>query len=101
MTPAESQEYFPTSADMPAYPPGLTISLCGDELEKLGVDFEDLCVDDMIHMHCLAVIVSKHKSENQGQDDSERICLQITHMQAEDESDEDEEAETSLDKLYK
>lgn len=99
LTPQEAQDcYFPSSKDLPEYPCGLSISLCEDELEKLGIDYEDLDVDDMVHMHCLAVVISKSKSETQGGDDNERICLQITNIAAEDEDEEDESAE---EKLYK
>lgn len=104
LSPAEVQEcYFPTAKDMPMYPSGLTISLCEDELEKLGLDYDELDTDDMVHMHCLAVVVSKHKSETQSGDDSERICLQITHIACEEEDEEDEENEDEKveDRLYK
>lgn len=101
ISPQEAEDYFfPKASDMPLYPSGLTIRLCSDELEKLGIDYDELCVDDMIHLHGLAVVISKCKNERQNGDPSEEICLQITHLEAEDESDEDEEAETTLDKLY-
>ena len=109
MTPSEAMEdsfCCPTSRDMPLYPPGLSISLCEKELEKLGLEYTDLCVDDMVHMHCMAVVISKSKSETQSGEDNERICLQITHIACEDEDEENEDEEEvkgkgRTGKLYK
>lgn len=98
ISPQEAEDYFfPKASDMPLYPSGLTISLCSKELDKLELDYNELDTNDMIHIHCLAVVVSKHKTETQGADDDERICLQITHIACEDEDEENESAE---DKLY-
>lgn len=98
---------FPTPADAPRYPYGLSISLCEKELEKLDIDFDDICVGDMVHMHCMAVITSKSCNETQGDGQKCRIELQITHISAESESEEDEAAEEKMtpakkmSKLYK
>ena len=100
MTPSEAAEcYYPTSADLPEYPCGLSISLCEDELEKLGIEYEDLDIDVMVHMHCLAVVISKSKTEKQNGDPDERISLQITNISAEDEDEENEESVEK--KLYR
>lgn len=103
LTPKEAVElYCPTSADLPEYPYGLSIRLCSDELEKLGIDFDELCVDDMVHMHCLAVVISKCKSERQSGDDNKEISLQITHIAAEDEDEENSKSESKItSKLYR
>lgn len=80
--------------EAPDYPPGLSICLTQDELEKL--DLEDDCeVGDMIHMHCIARVTSVSKKEVNGENDC-RIELQITHISAEDEDDENDEAEEDM-----
>jgi ribosomal protein L12E/L44/L45/RPP1/RPP2 len=108
-TPAEKEEieegYIPTSANIPDYPFSLSISLCEDELQKLGLDVDDFEVDDLVHFHAMAVVTSVSQSSNQNGDNA-RIELQITHMSAEDEDEENEEEEEEEDapvlhKLYK
>lgn len=84
---------FPTVLDQPNYPYGLSISLCDSELEKLEIDYDDVNVDDIIHMHCFAVVTSKSSNVVQGTEPTCRIELQITHISAEDEAEEDQEDE--------
>lgn len=91
-TPAEQAE-----DDMPCtpiYPYGTCISLADDELEKLNMD-EDVEVGDMFHFHALAKVtsVSRHETEDGKKN---RVELQITHMEAEDEDDENEQAEQNI-----
>lgn len=110
MSPSEATDFCcPTPNDAPAYPYGLCISLCQDELDKLGIDFDDLCVGDIVHLHAMAMITSKSCSERQGGEPSERVEIQITHLAGvEDEDDENDEAEDKMtngskrmSKLYK
>lgn len=83
----------------PTYPYGLCISLCEDELDKLGLGEDDIDIGDILHMHCLAQVTSKSSVDNvSGQ--SCRIELQIKFIAAEDEDEEDDEAEDVLSKLY-
>ncbi len=98
MTPSEASEgmCFPSPNDAPAYPYGLCISLCQDELDKLGIDFDDLCVGDIVHLHALAMITSKSCSERQGGEPSERVEIQITHLAGESEDEEDTEMEKAM-----
>ena len=108
LSPEKAQEMcLPCAADAPKYPYGLSISLCGDQLDKLGVDYNDLSVDDMVHLHAMAVITSKSKNETQSGNDPYRVELQITHLSGENEDDENDEAEDKMSsskiisKLYK
>jgi len=99
MTPSEAADFCcPNPNDAPAYPYGLCISLCTDELEKLGIDFEELCVGDIVHLHALAMITSKSSSERQNDKPNQRVEIQITHMAGEEEDEEDEAEETVMSK---
>lgn len=75
------------SPSPPTYPYGLCISLCNDELEKLGLNYEDLCTGDMLDLRCLASVTAKSSHDN-GDGENQRIELQIQFMEAEDEEDE-------------
>ena len=106
-TPAEKEEieenFLPGPGDIPDYPYGLSISLCIDELERLGLEDENFEPGDYVHMHCMAVVTSVSKNANQD-GSSTRIELQIVAISAEDEEEEDEENEEEEDapsKLYK
>lgn len=96
-TPEElAKDYLgaPTIAapDQSRYPYGLCISLCQDELDKLGLD-GDCEVGDMIDLRAMAKVTSVSKNETTS-GASIRIELQITHMETENESDEyDDEAD--------
>lgn len=99
-TPKEIQEI--TNPSPPRYPWGLSISLCQDELDKLGLLDEELCVGDMLHLHCLAKVTSV--SSNETEDGSHcRVELQITHMTGtEDEDEENKEVDKRMtSKLYR
>lgn len=100
-TPQEKQEvaqlFLPTAANQPDYPYGLSISLCEEELAKLGFGQDDLDVNDMIHMHCMAVVTSKSNHDNVSSGPSCRVELQITHISAEDEDEENEEFDNQTD----
>lgn len=98
---AEEQEEA-MNPSPPAYPYGLCISLCDDELEKLGLD-DNVNVGDMLHMHCLAEVTSVSKRDDSNNGPSCRIELQIKFIAAEDEDEENEEEdkyERTTSKLY-
>lgn len=91
---------------VPDYPYGLCISLCEDELQKLGFQQGELQVGDYVHFHAMACVRST--SENDGPNGPNcRVEMQIEFMSAENESEEDEEAEQEMshkngpNKLYK
>ena len=89
-TPAEVKADAMPTPDV--YPYGLSISLCDDELEKLGLG-DDVQVGDMLHLHCMGKVtaVSKHDSEAGGS--SRRVEIQITDMVGESEDDENDAAD--------
>lgn len=87
---------LPDVASQPNYPWGLSISLCDEELDKLGVDYNSIETGAIVHMHCLAVVTAKSSNAVQGTEPSCRIELQITHIAAEDEDEEDDEAEPAM-----
>ena len=47
----------------------------------------------MIHLHAMCVVKSVSSSDNEMSGPSRRVELQITHIAAEDEDEENEEAE--------
>lgn len=95
---AEMLSPFPSTSDMPDYPPGLCICLCDKELDKLGLDKEPLEYGDMIHLHAMAIVRST--STNQS---GCRVELALAFISAEDEEEEDEveEKKDPIKKLYK
>lgn len=97
-TPDEEQEIL--SPSPPKYPYGLCISLCQDELEKLGLEEEELSVGDMIHLHALAKVtsVSSYESEDGSHD---RVELVLAYIAAEDEDEENEEEDRETPRLYR
>lgn len=106
-TPEEIKEGFAMPPDQSVYPYGLCLSLCQDELERLGFDPNDFQVNDMVHFHAMATVTSVSTSDNVNSGSSSRVELQITHMSAESEDDENKEEEKEkpkrdvASKLYK
>lgn len=107
ITPAEAMDFScPSPLDSPLYPYGLCISLCQDELDKLSIDYDDMCVGDIVHIHALGMITSKSCSERQNGEPSERVEVQLTHMAGESEDEEDQAMEAvmssskKMSKLY-
>lgn len=100
-TPEEKQEVaslsLPTALNQPDYPYGLSISLCENELEKIGFSQEDLRVNDMVHLHCMAVVTSVSNHDNVSSGPSCRVELQITHISAESEDEENEDVSNQTD----
>lgn len=102
---AKEVDDIPTVADcVPMYPYGLCISLCQDELEKLGYEASDFDPEDIVHLHCLAMVTSVSTSKSASGDDCSRIELQITNIACESEDEENEEVESKgskrLSKMY-
>lgn len=77
------------SPSPPLYPYGLCISLCEDELEKLGISVDDVEPGQIIHLHAMAKVTSKSKTEDSNEAHS-RVELQITNLAVESEDDENE-----------
>lgn len=107
MAKAEGESYPIPAEQMkqPAYPYGLCLSLCEEEIQKLGLGDGETSVGDIIHMHAIASVTSVSKHDNINSGPSSRIELQITHMSAlESEDQENAEAEkkmTAKDKITK
>ncbi len=101
VTPSEHADILPSVApeptSQPIYPYNLSISLQDEELEKLGIDCddEDCQVGNYLHLHALAEVTSYSKNKT---NDGERRCLglQITHLEVEDESAENDEADEEM-----
>lgn len=94
LTPSEAVEQtMPMSlANTPRYPYGLCISLCQDELEKLGFAAGDMEVGDVVHLHALAKVTSVSQNETEGGMNS-RVELQLVMIEIESEDAENEAAE--------
>lgn len=90
----EEQEEI-NSPSPPMYPYGLCISLCTDELEKLGIDVATTDVGAIFHLHCLAKATSKSMNDSESGVNS-RLELQIIAIAAESEDDENEESDNKL-----
>ena len=69
------------------FPPGLSISLTEDELEKLDLD-DDVEVGDMIDLRAFAKVTSVSKHDRGGKQCC-RVELQIVNLAIEDESTEE------------
>lgn len=95
----EEKEDF-SKPTLPRYPYGLCLSLCQDELDKLGIEIGDVGVGDMLHLHCLAKVTSVSSNENEN-GSSSRVELQVTHIAAEDEDEENKEVDKKTRKLYR
>lgn len=86
----------PEMPDPPLYPYGLCISLCDDELAKLGIEEDDLGIGDILHLHCLASVTSVSSNATESGSNC-RVELQITNIAAESEDDENEDQEAAED----
>lgn len=67
------------------YPYGLCISLCKDELEKLGMKVTDYKIGDVIALDA----VTKVRAISQDEMGYDRLELQITDLGIETEADKD------------
>jgi hypothetical protein len=73
------------------YPYGCRIHLEEEELERLGVDETDWEIGDVFPLDVLAKVVSKSANESEGGKAHRSVCLQLTHIGAEEEPEHDEE----------
>lgn len=93
MSPQEALEEYgssptPDASKLPKYPYGLCISLCKDEIDKLGLDVSDLEIGDFLHLHSMARVTSYSLRETEGGSDP-RIELTLAFIEVEDEGEED------------
>lgn len=88
----ESKELAYPASDQSLYPYGLCISLCNEELDKLGIGEENIEVGNILHLHALASVTSVSQNTTIHSGATKRIELQITHLST-PESEEDENAE--------
>lgn len=108
MLPEEAKEEYasPPSPDkLPKYPYGLCISLCKDELDKLGLDVSEIDIGEMLHLHAMARVTSKSNQETEA-GDNPRIELVMAFLEIEDEDAENKEENRvtpakKLSKLYR
>lgn len=77
----------------PTHPYGLCIRLEEEELEKLGLNHDEVEVGDMLEITGLAKVTSVSSSDNT-YGKSRTVELQITHIADEDEEEGEEESET-------
>lgn len=84
-----SEDFYPsTEAVINRYPFGLCISMCKEELDKLSLPMPE--VGDMVEIRGLARVTATRESQREGQDEPDlRVELQITHLEAEGEDDEE------------
>lgn len=94
LSPQEAMEStMPMSmTEAPRYPYGLSICLCQDELEKLGIDFDSIERGDILHLHALAKVTSTSESDTQG-GETQRVEMQIVFLEVESEDEENDEAD--------
>lgn len=78
--------------EKPDYPYGLKICLTEKELDKLGLDCAEACVDGMIHGHFMGRITSIATEQRDGKDCC-RIEVQITDLAIESEDEENQDME--------
>lgn len=72
----------------PEYPPGMRISLCEKEMDKLGLDIKMANIGDLIDMRCFGVITSMSQSD--GPDGPCcRVEIQIQRAAFENEDEEE------------
>jgi len=90
------------AAAAPEYPYGLRLHLTEDDLKKIGLEMP--AVGDMVHIMAMTKVVSAHAHDSVEGGASAGVELQITHMKAELEDDEDIGSEpdtrTPAEKIY-
>lgn len=80
-TPEEADEYAqPVAGDVPAYPYGLQICLCDDELEKLELGM--MPVGTVLRLMALVEVTGTRETATEGGEDRS-VDLQITAMSLE------------------
>lgn len=87
----------PAAMPQNLYPYGLCICLTQEDLDKLDLS-GDVDAGDTIHIHALGKVTSVNKRDTTSGTDM-RIEIQLTHLAAEGESDEDAAMEEKSHKL--
>ena len=90
-SPGEKTEQTSALVEQDKYPYGCRISLGTEELNKLGVDHSDWEIGDVFPLDVLAKVVSKSSNESEGGEPNCNVCLQLTHIGAEEEPEEDDQ----------
>ena len=80
----------------PDYPYRMTFMLTERELCLTGLDEAGIAVGDMLHGHFFAKVTSISSEDCDGKE-YRSVTLQITHLSAEDEAEEDKESEDEID----
>lgn len=100
LTDEERKDLYPacTAVDIPMqpqYPYGLRITLTGEELEKLGLGYNDAEVGGMVHGHFMARVTSCSEDKRQDGSTSCRVEMQIEALTIESEDAENDEEEAA------
>ena len=77
------------------YPYGLRLRLTEEDMTKLGLEMP--AVGGMVHIAAMTKVISSHASDDVSSGASHGVELQITHMCAECEDDEDLDDEDDID----
>ena len=78
-----SVDCVPSEDSGPEYPWGLSITLEGEQLDKLGMSIENLSVGDKVDINAVARINSLNMREDMD-DDYESVGLQIIKMEVDE-----------------
>mgnify|MGYP000949463444 CR=1 FL=1 len=98
-TPEEAMENYSLAApEPPKYPYGLQINLGQKELSKLGVDYSGWEIGDSFALDIIVKVIGKNLNEREGGTSDANICLQITHIGAEEADEPEETDEMPLEK---
>ncbi len=80
------------------YPYGLEIRLTAEDLAKCGLAMPN--AGDLIHINAMGTVTNTSACPSQGCDRHQSVSVQITHMDLENEDDEDDADDTASSKLY-
>jgi hypothetical protein len=78
----------PSIKDIPDYPYGLSLCLGDEQLDKINLDPTKLSAGAFIDLRCMAMVSSVSESMVNGEP-CYRVELQITHIAADNEDDEE------------
>lgn len=79
MTPEEAKEYTsPSPSDAPKYPWGLQLSLCDDDITKLGIG--NMAAGTKVTIMAEATVTNEGTSQNQSGEAENNMSMQITAM---------------------
>lgn len=102
LTPAEQKADEPSmtvsSYSAPTYPYGLCLCFTDEQLGKLDLE-DDANVGDHVLLHCIAKVTSVSKQDTENGPKT-RVEMQITHIAAEDDDEEDDASYKPTGKPY-